>query len=145
RRPLLDRAAMHSAAARPIDENNVPLQAHWKVRELSPAQRQLVAICRPLHGALSLLTVAEPTASSSESETVEVFRIVRELRQKGIGILYITHRLVELAEIADKVTVLRDGETVYHSDFQETSMDEIVHQMVGRKVERIYEREKLTP
>ena len=142
---LLDKAAMNSAAGRLIEENNFPLQAHWKVRELSPAQRQLVEICRALHGASSLIIFDEPTASLSESETVEVFRIVRELRQKGIGILYITHRLVELAEIADKVTVLRDGETVYHSDFQDTSMDEIVHQMVGRKVEHIYEREKLKP
>jgi ABC-type sugar transport system ATPase subunit len=143
--PLLDKAAMQRAADRLIDENNFPLQAHWKVRELSPAQRQLVEICRALHGASSLIIFDEPTASLSESETVEVFRIVRELRQKGIGILYITHRLVELAEIADQVTVLRDGETVFHNDYKKTSMDEIVHQMVGRQVERIYEREKLTP
>lgn len=145
RGPLLDKAAMQSAASRLIEENNFPLQAHWKVRELSPAQRQLVEICRALHGASSLIIFDEPTASLSESETLEVFRIVRELRRKGIGILYITHRLAELAEIADKVTVLRDGDTVYHSDYKDTSMDEIVHQMVGRKVERIYEREKLTP
>lgn len=143
--PLLDKTAMQRAAGRLIEENRFPLQAHWKVRELSPAQRQLVEICRALHGASSLIIFDEPTASLSESETVEVFRIVRELRQKGIGILYITHRLVELAEIADQVTVLRDGETVYHSDYQDTSMDEIVHQMVGRKVERIYERKKLPP
>lgn len=143
--PLLDKAAMQRAADQLIAENNFPLRAHWKVRELSPAQRQLVEICRALHGASSLIIFDEPTASLSESETVEVFRIVRELRQKGIGILYITHRLVELAEIADKVTVLRDGETVFHNDYHKTSMDEIVHQMVGRKVERIYERQKLTP
>ncbi|MDA0205850.1 MAG: sugar ABC transporter ATP-binding protein [Acidobacteria bacterium] len=143
--PLLHKAAMQSSASRLIEENNFPLQAHWKVRDLSPAQRQLVEICRALHGASSLIIFDEPTASLSESETVEVFRIVRELRQKGIGILYITHRLVELAEIADKVTVLRDGDTVYHGNYKDTSMDEIVHQMVGRKVERIYEREKLTP
>jgi ribose transport system ATP-binding protein len=92
-----------------------------------------------------LIIFDEPTASLSESETLEVFRIVRELRRKGIGILYITHRLAELAEIADKVTTLRDGDTVYHSDYKDTSMDQIVHQMVGRKVERIYERQKLTP
>lgn len=145
RGPLLDKAAMELAASRLIEEHHFPLKANWRVRELSPAQRQLVEICRALHETSSLIIFDEPTASLSESETVEVFRIVRGLRERGIGILYITHRLVELDEIADKVTVLRDGETVYHGEYKDITTDEIVHQMVGRKVERIYDRKKLTP
>lgn len=143
--PLLDEAEMERSASELITEHNFPLKANWRVRELSPAQRQLVEICRALHGESSLIIFDEPTASLSESESVQVFRVVRELRERGIGILYITHRLAELAEIADKVTVLRDGETVHHGDYRDTTMDEIVHHMVGRTVERIYEREPLEP
>lgn len=145
RGPLLDQAAMEVSARAIISENGFPLEAHWQVRELSPAQRQLVEICRALHGESSLIIFDEPTASLSQAEATQVFRVVRDLRDKGIGILYITHRLAELDEMADEVTVLRDGETVYHGEFADTSMDGIVHHMVGRPVERIYERDSLDP
>jgi ABC-type sugar transport system ATPase subunit len=145
RGPLLDKAAMVRSASRLIADHGFPLQADWLVRELSPAQRQLVEICRALHGESSLIIFDEPTASLSAAEAQQVFRVVRDLREKGIAILYITHRLAELDEIADEVTVLRDGVTVYHGPFKDVTMDQIVHHMVGREVERIYERESLEP
>lgn len=143
--PLLDQAAMLSTARRLIEDNRFPLQADWRVERLSPAQKQLVEIVRALHGESRLIIFDEPTSSLSESETVEVFRLVKQLRASGVAILYITHRLAELDEIADKVTILRDGETVHTADFADISTDQIVHHMVGREVEHIYEREPLEP
>ena len=141
----LDDRSMERAAARLIEERGFPLKADWRVDRLSPAQKQLVEILRAIEGSSSLIIFDEPTSSLSESETVEVFRIVRELREQGVAIIYITHRLVELAEIADRVTVLRDGETVHSAPFSELTTADIVHHMVGRQVEHIYSREPIEP
>ena len=142
---LLDHGAMERATARILEEHRFPLRAGWKVGPLAPAHKQIVEICRALHGDPSLLIFDEPTSSLSDAEATEVFRIVRQLRQKGIGIVYITHRLAELEEIADHVTILRDGETVHSCPASEITTQEIVRHMVGRSVEAIYRRERLAP
>ena len=142
---LLDQATMERETSAIISSHRFPLRPDWKVQRLRPAQKQLVEICRVLHGDPSLLIFDEPTSSLSEAETAKVFRTVRELREKGIGIIYITHKLVELMEIADKITILRDGETVHSCPASEVSTSEIVHHMVGRSVSAIYSRDKLPP
>ena len=145
RGPLADRRAMEQETARLIDEHRFPLDAGRRVETLSPAQKQLVEIVRALQTDAALLIFDEPTSSLSEAETVEVFAIVRQLRARGKGMIYITHRLVELDEIADSVTILRDGETVHSCPRAEITTQEIVHHMVGREVSAIYERGKLAP
>lgn len=143
--PLLDQRRMEAETSRLIEERHFPLRADWRVERLSPAQKQLVEICRALHSASNLLIFDEPTSSLSQSEAVEVFRIVRSLRERGMGIIYITHRLVELGEIADRVTILRDGDTVHSADYTELTTKQIVHHMVGREVSAIYERQPGPP
>jgi ABC-type sugar transport system ATPase subunit len=143
--PLMDKGRMEAETAGLIEEHHFPLRPYWRVDRLSPAQKQLVEICRALHSASSLLIFDEPTSSLSEAETVEVFRIVRSLRERGMGIIYITHRLVELGEIADRVTILRDGATVHSAMYSELSTEQIIHHMVGREVLAIYRRESLPP
>ncbi len=143
--PLTDQRTMEEQTASLIAEHNFPIEAGWRVEFLSPAQKQLVEIVRALHSAASLLIFDEPTSSLSEAETVEVFKIVRQLRDSGKGIIYITHRLVELDEIADTVTVLRDGDTVHSCAYSDITTKQIVHHMVGREVASIYERDTLTP
>lgn len=142
---LLDRVGMLRETARILERHRFPLQADWMVERLSPAQKQIVEICRALHGAPSLLIFDEPTSSLSDAEAEEVFRTVRQLGQRGIGIVYITHRLVELQRVADRITVLRDGETVHSCPARDITTQEIVHHMVGRDVSAIYERGKLPP
>ncbi len=143
RGPLLDERAMESETRQLITEHRFPLDAKARVHNLSPAQKQLVEICRALHSASSLLIFDEPTSSLSEAEAAEVFRIVRGLRERGMGIIYITHRLDELGEVADRITILRDGETVFTGAYAEVNTDDIVHYMVGREISRIYERQSL--
>jgi ribose transport system ATP-binding protein len=139
------RRRMTERAARLIQEHHFPLQADWRVERLSPAGKQLVEICRALQHGSSLLIFDEPTSSLSEAETHEVFRIVSTLRERKVGVIYITHRLQELRSVGDRVTVLRDGETVHSGPLSELSLDRLIQYMVGREVSAIYHREPLTP
>ncbi len=147
RRPFgwVDRAGMAARARRLIAEHHFPLQADWRVEKLSPAAKQLVEICRAIQNGSSLLIFDEPTSSLSEGETQEVFRIVRTLRERKMGVIYITHRLEELRAVGDRVTILRDGRTVCTSALRDMTTDTIIRNMVGREVSAIYRRDPIPP
>src|SRR5579862_8950143 len=147
RRPFgwVDRAGMAARARRLIADHHFPLQAEWRVEKLSPAAKQLVEICRAIQHGSSLLIFDEPTSSLSEGETQEVFRIVRTLRERKMGVIYITHRLEELRAVGDRVTILRDGRTVCTGAMQEITTGEIIRNMVGREVSAIYRRDPIPP
>lgn len=142
---LIHRGRMLERAARIIEEHRFPLQADWRVEKLSPAGKQMVEICRAIQQGSSLLIFDEPTSSLSSAEAEEVFRIVRALRARNMGVIYITHRLEELRSIGDRVTVLRDGETVQSGELRAISADQLIRHMVGREVSTIYTRESLPP
>ncbi len=141
----VNRSRAIQQAARLIEEHHFPLQPEWRVDKLSPAGKQLVEICRAIQQGSSLLIFDEPTSSLSEAETAEVFRIVRTLRERKMGVIYITHRLEELRAIGDRVTVLRDGQTVHTGELRDLSTDDIIRHMVGREVTAIYQREPIAP
>jgi len=141
----VNRRRMAERAQRIIEEHHFPLQAEWRVDKLSPAGKQMVEICRAIQQGSSLLIFDEPTSSLSETETREVFRIVSALRERGIGVIYITHRLEELRMIGDRVTVLRDGVTVHTAPLADVSTNEIIRHMVGREITTIYTRAALPP
>jgi ribose transport system ATP-binding protein len=141
----VNRRRMLQQASRLIEEHRFPLQAGWRVEKLTPAGKQLVEICRAIHHGSSLLIFDEPTSSLSESETRQVFCIVRTLREGNMGVIYITHRLEELRAVGDRVTILRDGETVHSGVLGELSTDRIIHYMVGREVSTIYKRNPVPP
>ena len=142
---LLDRRRIASEAARIIGEHRFPLDPESRVDKLSPAARQLVEICRAIHQGSSLLIFDEPTSSLSTSETEEVFRIVSGLRDRNMGVIYITHRLEELRTIGDRVTVLRDGQTVHTGSLREISAHELIRQMVGREIAANSKRSAVPP
>ena len=141
----LDRRGMIEGAEEILEAHRFPVKGDWKVETLSPAQKQIVEICRALHGNSSLLIFDEPTSSLSDAEASEVFRTVHALREQGIGIIYITHRLVELEEIADNVTILRDGRTTHSCPAAEITTAEIVQHMVGRDISTSMQRGKFPP
>ncbi|MFN0102052.1 MAG: sugar ABC transporter ATP-binding protein [Bryobacteraceae bacterium] len=142
---LVDRSAMLEKARYLIEEHHFPLKADWKVERLSPAGKQLVEICRAIQHGTSLLIFDEPTSSLSEAETHEVFKIVRTLRDRGTGVIYITHRMDELRSVGDKVTILRDGETVHSESLATLSTASMIRYMVGREVAALYERTAVSP
>jgi ribose transport system ATP-binding protein len=141
----VNRSHMMQRAQQIIQEHRFPLQAHWRVDKLSPAGKQMVEICRAIQQGSSLLIFDEPTSSLSDAETQEVFRIVSTLRARNVGVIYITHRLEELRMIGDRVTVLRDGETVHSGPLADLSTNDIIRHMVGRELTSIYTRAPLPP
>jgi ABC-type sugar transport system ATPase subunit len=135
------RRELETRARRLIEQHRFPLQADWRVEKLSPAGKQMVEICRAIEQGSSLLIFDEPTSSLTESETTEVFRIVQELRARQVGVIYITHRLEELRAVGDRVTVLRDGETVHSGLLADLSRARLIQHMVGREVTSLYQRQ----
>ena len=139
------RSRMMEAAGRLIAEHGFPLRADWRVEKLTPAGKQLVEICRAiLHGS-SLVIFDEPTSSLSGAEAAEVFRIVRTLRERNMGVIYITHRLDELQSVGDSVTILRDGKTVHNGPLAGLTTESIIRHMVGREISALYQRNPLPP
>lgn len=101
---------------------------------LSVGQRQVVEICKALVQNARVLILDEPTASLSEHESELLFKVLAQLKQDGISIIYISHRLEEVFTVADRVTVLRDGKFVNTSEVGKTNIDQVVHSMVGREI-----------
>ncbi len=116
-----------------------------KVKELSVAEQQIVEIARSMSLNCKLLIFDEPTSSLSESEADLLFQVIRKLKENGISILYISHRMSEIFDIADKITILRDGNFIDTLNTKETNEDEVIKMMVGREIGKLYpEKGKVT-
>jgi putative multiple sugar transport system ATP-binding protein len=117
-----------------------------KVRDLSVGNQQLVEIAKALSKKADLIILDEPTSSLNEGESKNLLQLLRELKKEGVTLIMISHRLKEVVEIADTITVLRDGETICSMDAEDKKVNEIdiIKHMVGREIENIYpEREKV--
>lgn len=111
--------------------------------DLSMPQQQLVEIARALGADAKVLIMDEPTASLSEEDTQNLFRVIRELRAQGVGIVYISHRLEELPEIADRVTVLRDGSTIGTHSIKDVNREQLIQLMVGRELSAVFPKKEV--
>lgn len=109
-----------------------------EVRSLSMPEQQLVEIACALGAGARIVVMDEPTASLTQKETHLLFAVVRELRKNGVGIIYISHRLEEIFQLADRVTVLRDGESVGTNRVEEMNEAALIKLMVGREIAAIY-------
>ncbi len=108
--------------------------ANEKIKNLSTGQKQMVQIAKALHSNAKIIAFDEPTSSLSDAEAAILFKIIKNLKEKGITILYISHKMNEIFELCDRATVLRDGMYINTLDISDTSKDEIVNCMVGRDV-----------
>ena len=129
---LLDRKRMRRETRKHLEQLGCDIDLRQPARELSVAKRQMVAMARALSLDCRLLIMDEPTASLSAHEIEVLLDLVRRLRKRGISILYVSHRLEEVFELADRVTVLRDGQHVETSDIADTCERQLIHSMVGR-------------
>jgi ribose transport system ATP-binding protein len=135
-----DQRTLHQQAQQLLDQLGTTFDSRALIRHLSPAQRQMTEICKAISMSARVLVLDEPTASLTGKEVEALMRVVRQLRDQGVAIVYITHRLEEVFEIADQVTVLRDGATVASMPIGETSMPEVITLMVGREMGNLYPR-----
>lgn len=139
--PMIDRGSMESACRAVLARLGVTFGSSTKVSELSMAERQLVEIARALIAKARILIMDEPTTSLSSRETEALFALVRQLRAEGMAIIYISHRMAEVYELADRVTVLRDGTYVGTLERDGISADRLVRMMVGRDLSSFYKKD----
>jgi rhamnose transport system ATP-binding protein len=112
---------------------------------LSMPEQQLVEIARALGAEAKVLIMDEPTASLSETDTQNLFEVIRQLRAKGVGVIYISHRLEELSLIADRVTVLRDGRTIDTQPMSQVNRQQLIQLMVGRELSTVFPKQAVVP
>ncbi len=128
-----------------LEELGLELDPNIQVKKLSIAQQQMVEVVKALSNNVKLLIMDEPTSSLTRKEIIKLFEIVRKLKKDGDSIIYISHRIDEIKEIGDFVTVMRDGQYIDTVEAANIDIDILVTLMVGRKIEKMYERSYRSP
>ena len=136
---------MYQEAERLFASLGVKLNVYTPVQGLSVADQQLVEIAKALSLQSRVLIMDEPTAALSAHEVQELFTIAKQLRERGVAILFVSHRLEEVFELAERVTVFRDGSRVATAPISELTTEQIIHQMVGRELETLYPKTDVEP
>ena len=136
----LSQREMETEASNALEELGIDLDPRQVVGELPVSKQQMVEIAKALSTNAKILIMDEPTSSLTSREIDDLFRIIRDLKAKGCGIVYISHRLEELQYIVDRVTIMRDGQFVTSGRFQDMTMDEIIANMVGREIKEKFPR-----
>ena len=131
---FIDDKAMEAEAQRLFDKMGVKIDPSVKLGSLTVGKQQMVEIAKAVSRECKLLVLDEPTAALTLPEVEELFKIMNELKEKGIGMIYISHRMDEITRISDRVTVMRDGEYVGTVNTADVTRDDIVKMMVGRVI-----------
>lgn len=135
---FLDKTKLRDQANETLNRLGFPLDPDKQVMYLSRAEQQMVEIAKAFRTKPSIVILDEPTASLTERETDQLFSKIEELKQEGIGIIYITHRINEIQRIGDRITVLRDGKFVSTIPVKEASEQKLVELMTGRIIDQIF-------
>lgn len=136
--PFLKTAEMHAEAQRLLDELGFDIRPDAKVAFLSRAEQQMVEIAKAFRSELSVLILDEPTASLTDHETDQLFKLIEGLIARGVGIIYITHRMAEIKRIGHRITVLRDGKYIETLDAARANEETLVELMTGRDMGAIF-------
>lgn len=131
---ILDEKEINEKALKVFETLHIKLDPRTKVADLTVAMQQMVEIAKALSVGFEVLIMDEPTAALTDTEINELFRIIRQLRDQGVGIVYISHRLEEIKQISDRVTVMRDGHFIDTVNTADVTMDRIINMMVGRTI-----------
>ncbi|KXK29288.1 MAG: Ribose import ATP-binding protein RbsA [Candidatus Hinthialibacteria bacterium OLB16] len=136
---ILKRSDEKKIAARALERIGQPhIDLNTQVRRLTPAERQLVEIARALAGEARILIMDEPTSSLTALDTRNLFKAIRDLKEQGVSILYVSHFLEEVMEIGDRAVILRDGRSVAEGNLNELTIPEIIHHMIGRDIDEFF-------
>ena len=138
---LIDHSEMHKMTEDLFDRLNIHLDPDAEISTLSVANRQMVEIAKAVSFNSDVLIMDEPTSAITETEVAHLFDIIRSLRKQGIGIVYITHKMNELFEIADEFSVFRDGKYIGTHASSDVTRDDIIQMMVGRSVDQMFPKE----
>lgn len=142
---LIDRRALHDRARKLLGDVSLDLEPHTLVGTLSPGERQLVEVARALRLDADIIIFDEPTTSLTARETKRLFALIKQLRNAGKAIIYISHILADVLAVADDIVILRDGEAVAGGSAAEFTVSGMVVAMVGRSLEQLYPPRLATP
>ena len=142
---FVNRRRLEKAVQEMLDRYQIPLRAEQKVGELSAALRQLVAIMKVLFGRPKVLIWDEPTAVLSDREVEILFRIIKELKQLHVTMIYISHRLEEIFQICDRVAVMRDGQLITVLRNEGLTKEQLIRHMLGHEMDQMYAEKRCEP
>jgi D-xylose transport system ATP-binding protein len=142
---FIDRDRMRDETRRVLSRVGLDVDPGARVRELGMGQKQLVEIARALLKEARVLILDEPTSALTDREVEALLAIIKELRASGVSSIYISHKLDEVFALADRITVLRDGQSVFTTLARDTDEASIVEHMVGRRVDELFPRSKVEP
>jgi ribose transport system ATP-binding protein len=137
---FLDRRTMEARTEDLLASIGVKVSPRTPVKNLSIANQQMIEITKALSKNAKIIVFDEPTSSLTNTEIAELFRIIAALKAKGVGMFYISHRLEEIFEIGDRVSILRDGKKITTLPIAESDMDRIVEGIAGRRIDKVYHR-----
>lgn len=137
---ILSNKEMNKEAKKILDRMNIDIPPDTIVGELSVSKQQMIEIAKAVSTNARILIMDEPTSALTSREIDELFEIIERLKKDGCGIVYISHRLEELQHIVDRVTIMRDGKYITSMNFEETTMTEIISNMVGREIKEKFPR-----
>ncbi len=142
--PLIDWNELFRQSQLLLDRLGLSIDAHTRVDKLSVAQQQMVQLARTLHAQPRMVLMDEPTASLSRREVDILFQFMRIIKARSVGVLFITHRLDEVMRIADRITVLRNGQRVATVSAADSSIDQLINLMMGRSVGQRFRRQPVS-
>jgi ABC-type sugar transport system ATPase subunit len=142
-RGIVDWPEMYRRSAVILEQFGLRIDPRLRVGRLGVAYQQIIEIAKAVSCDAAIVAMDEPTAALTEAETDKLLEIIHDLRRQGVSIIYISHRLDDIRRIADRVTVLRDGQQVITADQQDLPADQIIRHMVGRSVSEFYPKEVL--
>jgi len=135
---LIDKKLMNAQAQEILNSIGTKIDAKALIRHLNNADRQMVEIAKAVSQNSSLVIMDEPTSSLSDKEVEALFEVIKRLKANNVGVIYISHRLKEITTIADRVTILRDGQLIKTALLSEITEDDMITLMVGRKITQFY-------
>lgn len=135
---FIDWKKIHTETRQTLQELDLSVDPRMLVRHLPPAEQEMVAIAKAVYEESKLIIFDEPTALLTNEEVAELFGLIKKLKEKNVGIIYISHRLEEIFATCDRVTILKDGEWVDTLEVAKTDQDSIITKMVGRSVGEMY-------
>ncbi len=138
RGPFLNFGKLYKSAKEFLKEFDLNINPNDKLKKFTIGVQQMIEIARATYKESKVIIMDEPTSSLTQNEVAKLFEVIRNLKQKGVSIIFVSHRLEEIFEIADKVSVLRDGKLVGTNNISDLNRDKIVEMMVGRKIENFY-------
>ena len=140
---FVDRSQLRESAMQFLSQVGVDLDPRDMVRDLSVAQQQMVEIAKALSYNARIVIMDEPTSALTDTEVKALFKIIRGLKERGLGVVFVSHRLEEIFEICDRITVLRDGRNAGELDTATSSPDQVVRLMVGREMTDLYQKARI--